>query len=557
MASFFDNASDFSISNSTITSIPGDQTVNIVNFRGPSNSLGSSLRPSIDVQSVPLGKLKLLKLVSREVVNGEHDFKHRSITSPREAFRFEKIVHRARVRGISGISDCSVVKYEGVDKDAAWFHDLKCFSERSSPNVSVLFGLNKTNRLLIFNEDNELIPIIRLWSKGSSLIRCYLEYCVSVDMRRVFNKFGEEFVSETLDITGGVCVRRDTGLICAAPWHRSNSLSLTSKLIPHESLENSSVGVQPLRLGSYNDGSEVLLWFRNDFPYDFHLLIGSLIPGYGVERVPIKTLLPLTVGSVVYIDRESNNVEPDLKTMKLGLFRNVGLFHPSKLYFNPGTLMANGWTRITRNQLWRYPSLNRPLMHVLTERSLDHAWLSQAHFLHSTTLQGSLENYVLFDRINLGLVPIPTSMFRCKPWTLPENLYLFVAPVITKWSTHSDAIEINWGKDGDFYYWSLDAIGSVKLSEASCEFLGLPEFRGELRCRTWEKHHYEAVKEFQLALGHDPRTRDYAETHNFPILDIFHSQNLDEPEISHDPTGSEDSDEDSCEWYDVLENSEA
>ncbi|THV00527.1 hypothetical protein K435DRAFT_794027 [Dendrothele bispora CBS 962.96] len=137
-SSFFSHASHFTITGSNITSVGGNQTVNVFNISDTSDlSANELISPGArgdpifsEYENIPLSKLKLSKVISWEKVDSRQNYYHTVGIMGHEGklLHFKRNIYRARVKGVDGIVNCSAVKYEGKDADAAWYRDLQHFS---------------------------------------------------------------------------------------------------------------------------------------------------------------------------------------------------------------------------------------------------------------------------------------------------------------------------------------------------------------------------------------------------------------------------------------------
>ncbi|KAK7461509.1 hypothetical protein VKT23_008683 [Stygiomarasmius scandens] len=128
----FPHASRFSIKDSSVTSVAGNQTINIFNGASDSPEPGSHRvhnNPLLNEHLyIPLGKLRLLTEISRETVDEQQKVYGLGLR-PRMGFlRFTRTTSHARVFGVEGISSCIAIQYGGKDGDNAWERDVGHFS---------------------------------------------------------------------------------------------------------------------------------------------------------------------------------------------------------------------------------------------------------------------------------------------------------------------------------------------------------------------------------------------------------------------------------------------
>ncbi|THU88219.1 hypothetical protein K435DRAFT_316770 [Dendrothele bispora CBS 962.96] len=164
MATFFPQASQFSIQGQTINFVAGDQNTRIhQTYTGDSDSIVS---PGVlgkelifdDYEIIRRGNLRLLEQISEEAVD-ENNYYHRtyrySLRAQDKRLKFTRSAYRAQVIGQNLPGSVAIV-YGGEDALAAWKRDFLFFSTNHHPNIAHLFGLNLSSPSLVFYNDATL-----------------------------------------------------------------------------------------------------------------------------------------------------------------------------------------------------------------------------------------------------------------------------------------------------------------------------------------------------------------------------------------------------------------
>ncbi|KAK7458043.1 hypothetical protein VKT23_020784 [Stygiomarasmius scandens] len=329
---------------------------------------------------------------------------------------------------------------------------------------------------------------MKIWNDVSPLVRNYLEWRIRNDMTNVVSTCGHKFHSEVFDI-GGFFLNQNTGLICAAT-HTSYSQILPSTFSDTYTTAWQGLAL-PLHILQTPHDFDIFQHFDSN-RIDFHATIAS-IPT--LQYLQATTALPITLGSVMYLESNPDQWNDESLSRPLKIIGQFPNCDPawSRDHFKPGTLMDNGWTRCTLDQLFESNVIslyNWPRAAICCRENLHKAWLSQAHCYVDMNKK---QNYVIADRFTLYLAP-KTSFL---PQVIPTNLHLFIAPIQILPSPENGTL-VDWGENGKTYYWSLDPDGKQRLSDKVSAFLGLPRFQPELRLPSWTDEQYETIFQYQV-----------------------------------------------------------
>ncbi|THU98267.1 hypothetical protein K435DRAFT_33225 [Dendrothele bispora CBS 962.96] len=151
MATFFPQASQFSIQGQTINFVAGDQHTRVHQLHtGGSDSVVS---PGVlgtqsifdDYRKILRGDLHLLEEISKEVIdgNGSYYYQRAHRLRTQKGLRFIRSAYRVQVIGQNLPRSVAVV-YGGEDAQAAWERDFLLCSTNHHPNVAHLVGLTQS-----------------------------------------------------------------------------------------------------------------------------------------------------------------------------------------------------------------------------------------------------------------------------------------------------------------------------------------------------------------------------------------------------------------------------
>ncbi|KAJ6526059.1 hypothetical protein B0H19DRAFT_1385801 [Mycena capillaripes] len=160
-----------------------------------------------------------------------------------------------------------------------------------------------------------------------------------------------------------------------------------------------------------------------------------------------------------------------------------------------GEIMEDGWTRFSSSevsgtticfQMWSHPSMS---------------WLSQAnHIFSRVQITSNLEDYVVVHNIFFNL-SIPAASSN------PPSGFLFLCPPE---DFRTGPSSFSWPDCSA--YWSLDPIGTERLSMEDTMSLGLPSIRFLMGIRgtSWDANVYAGLRHLHQAKGFDPDSQEVA-----------------------------------------------
>ncbi|THU97323.1 hypothetical protein K435DRAFT_857722 [Dendrothele bispora CBS 962.96] len=290
MATFFPQASQFSIQGHTINFVAGDQNTRIHQVHtGDSDSIVS---PGVfgtqsifdDYEIIRRGNLRLLEEISKEVIDENDSYYYRRAHRLRaqKCLKFTRSAYRVQVIGQNLPRSVAVV-YGGEDAQAAWERDFLLCSTNHHPNIAHLFGLTRSAfspGLVFYNGQSnhvsnnfelsyqiDLIPMRLLWENGSAIIRCYIAHRFRKDINPLQsdNYWSSLLESIDHDTWSGTFLQPDTGLFCISPIYSFQDDVYDG---PHLGWENpKEPALSPLPVASYDDSyilCHYLKWARGD-----------------------------------------------------------------------------------------------------------------------------------------------------------------------------------------------------------------------------------------------------------------------------------------------------
>ncbi|THV00134.1 hypothetical protein K435DRAFT_794371 [Dendrothele bispora CBS 962.96] len=242
-------------------------------------------------------------------------------------------------------------------------------------------------------------------------------------------------------------------------------------------------------------------------------------------------------------------------------FRTVGLFKKLDLSYSSmvspwrsirakeGILFEYGWTRFHYDATnWGKTFTTYVDLPQTLEKKLGSAWLCQGMFV-ANTIGGDMspEQYGVTRGVKISLMPdIGTVVLH--PNIIPENIFMFIAPVGLNQCPESGSTEVSWGEHGEnHYFWSFDPDGSTQISQRVCDLIGLPKYKLEatplvLHCFDYQ---FQAIRQVQKFFGYDPSTQDFAKACGLPLIEIT--------PLSKDPDADQ-SIEELDNWHMVHDN---
>ncbi|KAJ7826341.1 hypothetical protein B0H13DRAFT_2374448 [Mycena leptocephala] len=101
-----------------------------------------------------------------------------------------------------------------------------------------------------------------------------------------------------------------------------------------------------------------------------------------------------------------------------------------------------------------------------------------------------------------------------------DKVYLFLFPLQV--DVVDNLITVTNPPDTEKYYWAFDPAGLNRLTHDVAEDFGLPtvEFSTNLWGGKWDEHDHDVIRDFHIAKGFDPYTRDAAIAIGYPLIDI-------------------------------------
>ncbi|THV00144.1 hypothetical protein K435DRAFT_466209 [Dendrothele bispora CBS 962.96] len=360
---------------------------------------------------------------------------------------------------------------------------------------------------------------------------------------------------------GAVFVRRDTGMICFGSQSQG---VMDSQLIARE------LGFTPgpffwpdepdklLPFDLFHDETRTLDYFWG-IPKKASLsqqnIAGSLLdmlsyPHYDLRR---EHMFPITLPS---ISLWTASDEDSFRTVgwhkKLDRSYSFMVSPWTAFPGKEGILLEHGWTRFHYDVTnWGKEFTSSVSLPRTLEKKLLSAWLCQGMFYDNATGgdTSDLEHYGVTTEVRIYLIPdIGTAVLH--PNIIPQNIFMFIAPVSLIQFPESGSTEVSWGEhEENYYFWSFDLDGSTQISQRVCDLIGLPKYKVEIRPWAFSCLDYQsqAIQQVQKFFGYDPSTQDFAKACGLPLIEVI--------SLSEDPGKSHDqSIEELDNWHIVHDN---
>ncbi|KAJ3887515.1 hypothetical protein GG344DRAFT_80675 [Lentinula edodes] len=158
------------------------------------------------------------------------------------------------------------------------------------------------------------------------------------------------------------------------------------------------------------------------------------------------------------------------------------------------------------------------------------AWLAQARYIsESSKRQIELPDCILLDHVSFSLTfSFEEDVFIERP------LYLFVAPLVLGSNEESSSCSISLMPL--LSYWSFDPKGNMADLEDAPILAQLPSpALATSGGSQWKHYQYKAIEQYQRFIGHDHKSRSYAEIHGLPRAHALWSRGRSEELAENSP----------------------
>ncbi|ESK91192.1 hypothetical protein Moror_2912 [Moniliophthora roreri MCA 2997] len=534
----FSGVSDLNIEGDAVNIVQGDQnnhhiTAEIIHIHG-SSAMSSVERTEYDeFEYVKWGHIYKLKEIA--MVEGELDYESQDCRA--EELDVTKTVYTAQIHGMRE-STFTALTYRGKDAELVWKRDFLRFARTEHITSVQLFGLNRSQiPTLIFYE--ELIPLgqicrrehfwttIRLGYSVLHQLSCHSDelWLNSRNGRICSGPVGPQTDVRWVPVPVPVVMPPDSDLL---KDHLAFRQLLQLQRESGSRLDNYVISVASDYWMSH---STTFRWLHPDL--DCSRLFFNLAtcqpnePFLPDHRLPQSESIEDVVGAVQQLRFDtvySSSGKAIARCPRLNTRYFVQFSCIDHLEADVSCFIESGLPCFKVIPACQSDVIQRITItfHVSLSSDLDNAWLCQAasilhneasdepDYLHMVMpdikLSGSIEGFLLQD-------PNEPSDDCVRP------IYLFLhSPFKNSWSDLA-----SWA-NGRSHYWSYDKNGESEIPGYECDLMGLPrtfEPHVELYCKTWPKYINDAMRNWQMARGFDPRTTDFARYLGYEPFEIL------------------------------------
>ncbi|ESK89326.1 hypothetical protein Moror_16244 [Moniliophthora roreri MCA 2997] len=457
--------------------------------------------------------------------------------------------HKAR-RTISTVkllerqSKFTAIMYEGSHAHSVWEQEFQRLTRSRKLGSFQLFGINKSEiPVLIFH--HELLPLAHFNRRDDFWMSVYIHHLTQNKRclgNRLWMNTSEGVLGTGPDGPSVPCCIFNADESIAVPsivdmLKDDISFSFYSKLGP-------SVDCSVLRCAqwhskyTYLDSDDLFLGTTKEFSYEDQddsgrrrgpLYLGQHVPRHLPEnvigRLRFDTIYSRSLGGVARWPQEAGTlwkfwsgdwegcetlvdetiIAGGLTRFKVGSSLNLGPDFTGRATFLSAHL---DWSMLGWAWLSQHQRVFNALESTINEESFFTVDPPTLVFQYTQDQPSGLMN-------SLGKSECRPTMVEAPP------LYLFFYPPPTTLS------ELMLWKEGQTHFWSFDEVGESKLSKEECKQHGLPGLAPAIKKstsiwpRSWPTYVYNAIRNWQIARGFDPRTTDFARYMGCPELEII------------------------------------
>ncbi|KAJ7729589.1 hypothetical protein B0H16DRAFT_1586638 [Mycena metata] len=436
-------------------------------------------------------------------------------------------------------STMTVAKYE--DKPKNWQNDLDLYSRLRHPHVWQLFGISTatTFRALIFHDELIPLPIYRQFHRPhSDLIWSFVEAMLF----RQFNDCSKYHRWSTGDDDGleaTICVKREPISICLTMpgfdlecevdkiermlsfWH-----SLVRQPVAPDHLKRISTIIAdttpPEKLFEHFNWGQFftvltpasIMW-TDSWKNHQQFFLASVIrrPPQGSPSSPAPSSLP-----VAYIPNE-HAVRVREWAVGLPTKSTVGHLYQSEMdpKWQRFTFPAGAF-KVSEVCEMPFPMSSYIDFDDANTEMLEMSWLAQANTCIGPAISDGKQLYGVINTLGYAIYSDPAFKHLLHPAGIVQELYLFVPPIAIKYEKLRVRVD---PPQSDYFYWSWDPAGTIRLSSEQCDSIGIPRLRLYFirGANCWREYHYSAIREFSRAKGFDPCTYDLAQSLGCPLAE--------------------------------------
>ncbi|KAJ4475328.1 hypothetical protein C8J55DRAFT_126854 [Lentinula edodes] len=385
------------------------------------------------------------------------------------------------------------------------------------PNLLQLYGINDQEPIpaLVFYSD--VIPLSFFIRQCSPIALCCLQLRWIIDRGQAMVYLNRPVSNEEL------FMQTLSGLLCVGPMGPCVEHEDVMDVIERSQHHTTPTWSPQLPSKEYTNESEVIRYIEK-YLKDFHKFVGKYhTPPMKLAWLSMPSCEIYKLGSVLETSTGDQvaflESSPDwtYNVFSWDAFITIGRGNRCNCSGS-----EDGWMR------YRFPSdipsisfqiscsvvLVEPCSEILRA-----AWLAQARYIsESSKRQIELPDCILLDHVSFSLTfSFEEDVFIERP------LYLFVAPLVIESNKESSSYSISLMPL--LSYWSFDPKGNMSDLGDALVLAQLPSpALATSGGSQWKHYQYKAIEQYQRFIGHDYKSRSYAEIHGLPRAHALWSQ---------------------------------
>ncbi|KAJ3878734.1 hypothetical protein F5051DRAFT_503059 [Lentinula edodes] len=412
----------------------------------------------------------------------------------------------------------TTILYEGSAAYETWRDDFDFYANARHPNVLQLYGINdqESTPALVFYSD--VIPLSFFIRQCSPIALCCLQLRWIIDRGQAMDYLNRPVSNEEL------FMQTLSGLLCVGPMGPCVEHEDVLDVIERCQHHTTPIWGPQLPSKKYTNESEVIRYIEKHLK-DFHKFVGKyhtppmklawlLMPSCEIYK--LGSVLEASTGDQVALLESSPNWTYNVYPWDA--FINIGRGNRCSRYGS-----KDGWMRYRFSsdipsmisfQIACSVKLVEPCSEILRA-----AWLAQARYISELVKpQIKLPDCILLDHISFSLTfSFEQDVFIERP------LYLFVAPLVIESNKGSSSYSISLMPL--LSYWSFDPKGNMSDLGDALVLAHLPSpALATSGGSQWKHYQYKAIEQYQRFIGHDYKSRSYAEIHGLPRAHALWSQ---------------------------------
>ncbi|ESK89794.1 hypothetical protein Moror_16807 [Moniliophthora roreri MCA 2997] len=539
----FSNASNFSMRDTTVNVVDGDQHnqttnnyIRIVRIGRPGRAIAKREKKKRGNDSDQYHKILSGDIYKVEKMHsGDRWGIERNVDGVVESVQGSSTVYHVRLFG-NEHQKFTAISYHGGHAKKFWKEDFAEYARPNDPVVFQLFGINRSKIPVLLFYD-AWVPFGHFcrkelfWTTLYGQMLCkktpYMIWHLWLNSQTgevSFGPMGPYFpLIPTLPTSACEDLPRKTDMLEDDTFTRYLKElglgSLDTDILFHASLHNVMLSVNDIfgiEHQACPDDTDHDHWIKNA-SYRINGLWQNNDPPYLVQPEQVLQFLDNLCLNTVYSGTQPNG----LARMTVGTAWTTDCTG-----FLDRTIAAGGLTRFTFDpEIFKEANRSRSFVYG-PPSLLVSSWLSQANSVFSGQDEVLGEScFMVGASLELRVSRELESGLAVSTPETPSAVYLFIRPPPERLS------DLNSWTNDQIYFWSLDENGENRIQEVVCKRLRLPVlnlYTTKLNLRSWPKYVYDAVQAWQVTRGFDPTTTDFACSLGLPIFELVKDSRFEE-----------------------------